>query len=96
LIRRWVLWWQTSRDNSKPSGRAWARRLGISHVWLLKLVRQFETDPVEVRQLQRMGDPRSAELDYARECTRRLRDRGELRPRRRVPPAIEPAMQQFV
>jgi hypothetical protein len=97
-IRRLVLWWHTSRDNSKPSGRAWARKLGISHVWLLKLVWKFETDPAEVHRLQRMGDPPSAELDHAREYTRRMRERGELRSpaRRRVPPTIEPAMERFV
>ena len=88
MIRRFVLWWHTCRDNNKPSGRAWARKkLGISHVWLLKLVRKFETDPAEVHRLQRMGDPSDGELDRARERTRRMRGRGELRsPRQRVPP----------
>jgi DNA invertase Pin-like site-specific DNA recombinase len=66
-------------------------------VWLLKLVRRFETDPVEVRRLQSYGDPTSAELDRDRKCTQKMRERGELRsPRRRVSPAIEPAMEQFV
>jgi hypothetical protein len=83
MIRRLVLWWHTCRDNSKPSGRAWARGLGISHVWLLKLVRKFQEDPAEVRRLLVYGDPRSAELDRAREYTRRMRDRGELRLSRR-------------
>lgn len=98
MIRRLVLWWRTSRDNNKPSARAWARGLGISHVWMLRLVRQFETDPTEVRPLLAYGDPMSAELDRAKEYTRRMRARGELRspPRRRVPPAIELAMEQFV
>ena len=98
MIRRFVLWWHACRDNNKPSGRVWAReKLGISHVWLLKLVRKFETDPAEVHRLQRMGDPTDGELGRARECTRRMRGRGELRsPRRRVPPAIEPEMEQFV
>ena len=96
MIRRFALWWWTCRDRNRPPIRAWARKLDVSHVWLLKLFRKFETDLVEVRRLQRMGDPRSAELDCAREYTRRLRDRGELRPRRRVLPAIEPAMERFV
>ena len=97
MIRRLVLWWHTCRDNSKPSGRAWARKLGINHVWLLKLVRKFETDPVEVRRLQAYGDPRREQLDRAKEYTQRMRNRGELRtPRRRVPPAVPPAMEQFV
>jgi hypothetical protein len=98
MIRRLVLWWHSSRDNNKPPARAWARGLGISHVWLLRLVRQFETDPTEVHRLQRMGDPMSGELDRAKEKTRRMRARGELRSpaRRRVPPAIEPATERFV
>jgi hypothetical protein len=65
-------------------------------VWVLKLVRKFEKDPAEVRRLQAYGDPTPAELDSARERTQRMRDRGELRPRRRVPAAIEPAMERFV
>jgi len=98
MIRRLVLWWHTCRDSSRPSARAWAReKLGVTHVWLLKLVRQFETDPAEVRRLQAYGDPKPEQLDSAREYTQRMRERGELRsPRRRVPPAIEPATEQFV
>ena len=97
MIRRLVLWWHTCRDNSKPSGRAWAQKLGITHVWLLKLVRNFETDPGEVRRLQAYGDPTSEQLNRAKEYTQRMMNRGELRsPRRRVPPAVPPAMEQFV
>jgi hypothetical protein len=96
MIRRFVLWWHTCRDKSKPSGRAWARKLGITHVWLLKLVRKFEEDPGEVRRLQAYGDPTLEQLRRAKKYTQRLRDRGELRsPRRRVPP-VPPAMEQFV
>lgn len=63
----------------------------------LKLVRKFEADPGEVRRLQSYRDPTSAELDRAREYTRRMRERGQLRsPRRRVPPAVPPATEQFV
>jgi hypothetical protein len=97
MVRRLVCWWWTCRDPRRLSARAWAKQLGVSHVWLLKLVRRFETDPVEVRRLQSYGDPTSAELDRDRKCTQKMRERGELRsPRRRVPPAIEPAMEQFV
>jgi hypothetical protein len=56
MIRRFVLWWYTCRD-SKPSARNWARQLGISHVWLLKVVRRLKEDPDEVRRLQAYGDP---------------------------------------
>ena len=96
MVRRLALWWWTCRDNNKPSGRAWAReKLGISHVWLLKLVRKFETDPVEVRRLQAYGDPTPEQLRRTKEYTQRMRERGKLRlqsSRRRVPPAME----QFV
>lgn len=97
MIRRLALWWWTNRDPNKCSGRKWARDLGISHVWLLKLVRKFKTDPAEVRRLQAYGDPTVEQLRSAKEYTQRMRNRGELRsPRWRVPPAIEPAMEQFV
>ena len=58
MIRRYVFVWYTGRG-SKPSGRAWAKQLGISHTWLQKLVRQFQADPNEMRRPQRAnGDPR--------------------------------------
>ena len=31
MIRRYVFQWLTSRDRNRPSGRAWAKQLGISH-----------------------------------------------------------------
>jgi hypothetical protein len=100
MIRRLALWWWTCRDSSRPAARAWAReKLGVTHVWLLKLVRKFEEDPAEVRRLQAYGDPTLEQLRRAKEYTQRMRERGELRsprPRRRVPPAIPPAMEQFV
>jgi hypothetical protein len=97
MVRRLALWWWTCRDSSKPSARAWAKQLGVSHVWLLKLVRRFEADPGEVRRLHAYGDPKSEELNRAKEYTQRMRDRGELRSTcRRVAPTTEPAMEQFV
>lgn len=48
LVRRFVFWWFTGRDRNKPSGRDWARQLGISHIWLQKLVREFESDADEM------------------------------------------------
>jgi hypothetical protein len=97
MVRRFALWWWTCRDSGRPSARAWAKQLGVSHVWLLKLVRRFETDPGEVRRLQAYGDPTSEQLNCAKEYTQRKRDRGELRSTcRRFPPAIEPAMEQLV
>ena len=79
MIRRYVFQWLTCRG-TRPSGRAWARLLGISHTWLQKLVRRFQTDPSEVlREARRCGDPTFAQLSRARENTRQLRERGELR-----------------
>jgi hypothetical protein len=79
MVRRYVLLWLTCRDASKPSGRAWARELGISHTWLQKLVREFTEDPGEMRRLQAYGDPTLAQLNRAKEYTRQMRERGELR-----------------
>jgi len=80
LIRRFVLWWLTCRDSGRPSARSWARQLGISHVWLLKVVRALKADPEEVRGLQSYGDPTLAQLSLAQEYTREMEERGELRP----------------
>jgi hypothetical protein len=81
MIRRYVYLWLTSRDLNKPSGRSWAKQLGVSHTWLQKLVREFQEYPDETqREMGRYGDPTLALLDRAREYTRRMRERGELRP----------------
>jgi hypothetical protein len=79
MIRRLVLWWFTCVDSNRPSGRAWARELGVSHTWLQKLVREFRADPSEVRRLQSYGDPTSEQLSRALEYTRQMRECGELR-----------------
>jgi hypothetical protein len=65
---------------SKPSGRVWAKKLGISHTWLQKLVRQFQSDPTEMwRDVRRRGNPTFAELVRAQERTRQLMESGGLR-----------------
>jgi len=51
IVRRYAFWWFNCRDQNKPSGRDWARQLGISHTWLQRLVREFEADPAEQAQL---------------------------------------------
>jgi hypothetical protein len=80
MIRRYVFLWLTCRDASRPSGRAWARELGISHTWLQRLVREFNADPNQMWRLQATrGDPKFAELSRARECTAEMKERGELR-----------------
>jgi hypothetical protein len=79
MIRRYSFQWYTARGK-KPSGREWARQLGISHTWLQKLVRQFQADPSPMWHLQRAnGDPRFTELSRAQEHSRQMRERGELR-----------------
>jgi hypothetical protein len=79
VIRRFVFQWLTARGE-KPSGRDWARKLRISHTWLQKLVRRFQIDPSEMyRELRRCGDPTFEQLSHARELTRQMRERGELR-----------------
>jgi hypothetical protein len=83
MIRRFVLWWHTCRDKGKPSARSWARQLGISHVWLLKVVRGLKEDPGELRRLQVYGDPTLEQLSRARQDTEELRRLGGLHPRRR-------------
>jgi|ERR1700722_13823665 hypothetical protein len=80
MIRRFVYQWFTCRDRNKPSGRSWARQLGVSHTWLQKLVREFRQHPEETqREMSRNGDPTLTKLNRAREYTRRMRERGELR-----------------
>ena len=83
MIRRYAFWWWTSRDSNKPSARSWARQLGISHTWLQKLVREFQRNPDEMwRQQLTEGDPKLTDLGEAQECSREMRQRGELRPLR--------------
>lgn len=85
MIRRFVWQWYTCRDRNKPSGRSWARQLGISHTWLQKLVWEFEEHPAETQlEMLRCGDPTLALLNRAQESTQRMRERGQLRPRRNV------------
>jgi len=80
MIRRLVFWWFTA-CGEKPSARAWARGLGISHTWMQKLIREFKANPNKGWELQAgHGDPTLKELEYARERTEELRTRGEIRP----------------
>jgi biotin operon repressor len=79
MVQRYVLLWLTCRDRSRPSGRSWAKQLGISHTWLQKLVREFKADPGKMHRLQACGDPTSAQLSRAKESTRQMKERGQLR-----------------
>jgi hypothetical protein len=82
IIRRYILLWLTCRDSSRPSGRNWARQLGISHMWLQKVVKSLEASPNAMSWLQSKGEPTIAQLDRAKESTERMRQRGELRARK--------------
>ena len=84
MVWRYVLLWLTCRDASKPSGRNWAKQLGISHTWLQKVVRALKANPDEMRRLQFQGNATLAQLNRAREYTARMRERGELRLSRRA------------
>jgi hypothetical protein len=84
MIRRFAILWFTCRDRNKPSARAWARQLCVSHTWLQKLVKRFTAMPAEMyEEMRRYGDPTLAQLTRAREYTREMRERGELRPTRK-------------
>ena len=82
MIRRFVFQWFTCQGY-KPSGRSWAKQLGISNAWLVKLCHEFAADPSEMLQAQiAEGDPKFADLERAREGSHEMRQRGELRPTR--------------
>jgi hypothetical protein len=65
MIRRYVLVWLTCRDASRPSGRDWAKQLGISHTWLQKLVREFRRDPSKLSRIEAYGYPTLEQLSRA-------------------------------
>lgn len=48
MIRRFSFLWFTCCNTNKPSGRSWAKQLGVSHTWLQKLVRESQKDPNEM------------------------------------------------
>jgi hypothetical protein len=79
MIRRYVFQWLTCHGK-KPSGREWAKELGISPTWLQKVVRRCQNDPSQMLQeARRCGDSNFAQLSRAPEHTQRMRERGELR-----------------
>jgi hypothetical protein len=83
MILRFVFQWLTARGK-KPSARAWARALGVSHTWVQKLVRRLTANPNKMWRLEaERGDPRFDDLKRAQESTRQMRERRELRSSRR-------------
>ena len=84
VIRRLVWQWFTYRGPGKWSARAVGLRLGVSHTYVQKLVREFVTDPSKIgREVRRSYLATFEQLNHAQEETRQQRDRGWLRlPRR--------------
>lgn len=79
MVRRYVFPWLTARGK-RPSERAWARELGISHTWLQNLVRKFMAELNEMWRLRVVKcDAKFAELTRAREYSRQMSESGELR-----------------
>ena len=79
MIRRFVFQWFTCRDPNKPSGRSWARTLGVSHTWVQKLVLEFTNDSSQMWRMQAAsGDPTFAQLGGARNRSREMQIRGEI------------------
>jgi transcriptional regulator with XRE-family HTH domain len=84
VIKRLVYQWSTYRGLGKWSGRAVARRLGVTHTYIQKLLRQFHADPGEMlSMLSEYGVADFGDLNRAREHSRRMKERGELRRPRR-------------
>ena len=82
MVRRYVFYWTGCRDKSRPSGRGWAKQLGISHTWLQKLVREFEVDPSAMQMIQAAnGDPKFDQLERSRSLTQQMKEQGKLRER---------------
>ncbi len=80
VIKRLVWQWFTYRGPGKWSGRAVAQRLGVTHTYIQKLVREFVRDPNEMQREVRLHGPATfGHLDRAREETRLEKERGWLR-----------------
>jgi hypothetical protein len=79
VIRGLVWQWFNYRGPGRWSGRAVARRLGVTHTYIQKLVREFVTDPTKIRREARNHVAATFDqLDRTQEETRRQGDRGWL------------------
>ena len=79
LIKALASWWYRMKE-PRCGVRQIARRLGVSHTYIQKLVREFAADTRNAVQQQRAYGPATfADLERAREETARLRARGWLR-----------------
>jgi AraC-like DNA-binding protein len=80
VIRRLVWQWLNDGGAAKWPARAVARRLGVSHTYIQKLVREFAENPSRIRGERRCFGPATLEqLDRAQAETRQEKDRGHLR-----------------
>lgn len=80
-IRRFVFEWYAFRTDCRPSARAWASMLGVSHTWLQKLVREFRSDRKTAYRAGRLSwrMPHTHALLCGRAETVRMRREGLLR-----------------
>lgn len=80
IIRRLVWQWFAYRGPDKWPGRAVGRRLGVSHTYIQKLVREFAIDPSKMqRQQRRYGAADFGQLYRAQKQTRQMKERDEVR-----------------
>lgn len=83
VIRGLVWQWFTCRNAGKWSARALARRLGVSHTYVQKLVREFGKKLAKMLREEREQGFNVATFEHlleAQECTRKMRMSGLLRP----------------
>jgi hypothetical protein len=78
VIRRLVWQWLGHRG-PKWSARAVGRRLGVSHAYIQKLVREFAEDPSKIKRTAQSSIATFDELNRAQQETRRQKERGCLR-----------------
>ena len=84
VIKRLTWQWFTYRGPGKWSARAVGRRLGVSHTYIQKLVREFVTDPSKIERAVRSSHLSTFEqLTRAQEETRKQKAYGWLREPRR-------------
>jgi hypothetical protein len=84
VIRLLVWQWFEYRGPGKWSARSVARRLGVTHTYIQKLVREFATNPIRIVREVRSSYPATFEqLSRAQEETRLQKDSDCLRRPRR-------------
>lgn len=80
VIKRLVWQWLNSNSPEKGSGRAVARKVGVTHTYIQKLLREFRADPDRMRREQvAFGEATFRELARAQEETHQQKERGRLR-----------------